>query len=69
VFAAGRLDSLGTVPHIGVVQDGGEEEVEQHHNGKGVAGHVKGCGEGEPGVIDLGPVERDRQQSESRVHL
>lgn len=56
------------LPDVGVVQDGREEQVEEHDDGEGVACHPKGRGERRARVRDLRPVDANRQQAQPRVH-
>lgn len=35
-------DLLGAVPYIGIVQDWGQEEIEQHDHCKRIASDIKG---------------------------
>lgn len=52
-------NSLGAIPDIGIVQNWGQEEVEQNHHGESIACDVEGSSERVSGVIDLRPVETD----------
>lgn len=52
---AGNL--LCTIPNIRIVQNRGQEEVEQHDNRECIAGDVKrGC-KGIAGIVDLCPID------------
>lgn len=63
------LSLLGTVPNIGIVQNGREEEIEDHDDRKCVAGNVEWGHERVSSVVDLCPVDTNRQHPKARIHL
>lgn len=62
-------DLLGAVPYICIVQDRGQEEIEQHDHCKCIASDIERCHQRVSSIIDLGPVKADRQQAQTGVHL
>lgn len=59
---------VGRLPHVGIVQDGREEEVEDDDDREGVARHPERRRQGRARVRDLRPVDADGQQAQARVH-
>lgn len=59
---------VGRLPHIRVVQNGRQKQVEDDHDGKRVARDPEWCGERHTRVVDLRPVDADGKKAEPRVH-
>ena len=60
---------LCAVPYVGIVQDRRQEKVEEHHHSECVARNIERSHEWVTRIVDLSPVNADRNQTKSGIHL